>query len=92
MHDQISCCMFFAGKAGRAQGHAGSVLHITMSHSAVPQLDELQSAIDKAATNPGKFDLTPTELERRQGWLATTRKQVRSQSGNLMLKGSCNQS
>ena len=40
------------------------------------QLDELGHAIDKAAMNPVKFHLTSSELEKRQGWLNNTRKQV----------------
>lgn len=40
------------------------------------QLDELQHAIEKATMNPEKFNLTSMELEKRQGWLTTTRKQI----------------
>lgn len=44
--------------------------------SVVWQLDELGHAIDKAAMNPVKFHLTSSELEKRQGWLNNTRKQI----------------
>ncbi|CAD7697909.1 unnamed protein product [Ostreobium quekettii] len=47
------------------------------------QLDELQSAINKAAQNPAKFDLNEAELERRKSWLSTTRRQISNMENSV---------
>lgn len=40
------------------------------------QLDELMNAVERAAENPSKFNLTNEELSTRRRWVDSTRQQV----------------
>lgn len=51
--------------------------------AACAQLSELTSAVDVAAENPARFNLTAEELSSRRRWIEQTQRQVRM--GNCML-------
>lgn len=40
------------------------------------QLNELENAVNRAAEQPQRFNLTPEEITSRKKWVTTTRKQV----------------
>jgi len=66
-------------------GHAcGSPARPGIFHSVDPftmQLDMLAEAVDTAAENPARFNLTIEEIGSRRKWLDTTRRQGRHQAG-----------
>ncbi|GIL81703.1 hypothetical protein Vretimale_1343 [Volvox reticuliferus] len=47
------------------------------------QLNELDTAVDRASENPQRFNLTPEELSSRRRWISNTRRQVEGMKETL---------
>lgn len=41
-------------------------------------MKELEAAVDRAAEQPARFNLTPDEIASRRKWVASTRRQIDS--------------
>jgi hypothetical protein len=58
-------------------------LAAVLVHTACLQLNELNSAVDVAAENPARFNLTSEELASRRRWIEGTQRQARLAEGNV---------
>lgn len=48
----------------------------TSSSNRLSQVKELEAAVDRAAEQPQRFNLTPDEIASRRKWIGTTKRQI----------------